>query len=307
MSDNPHSLPVIQPNDSSGVPLIFEKVAIIGLGLIGGSIALAARQTWPTGLIIGVDNKNVLERAMVRHAIDVAAEDPVVIAEADLVILAAPVQQNIELIASLAQHLSHPAIVTDVSSTKREIVEAASGLPSHLTFVGGHPLAGAPRGGIDRARQDLFVGRPWLFTSTDDAMGDTLDRLRQFVTALGANAHVMSVTEHDHLLAYLSHLPQLVASTLMHVVGSEVGERGLALAGRGLVDTTRLSSSSVTIWQDICATNINEIGSALDVFIAELKQIREQLGQGEALDRVFDSAIKWRSTLATKRRERGMD
>ena len=307
MSDNPRSLPVIQPDTSSGAPLIFEKVAIIGLGLIGGSIALAARRIWPTSLVIGVDKKDVLERAMVRHAIDVAADDPVVMAEADLVILAAPVQQNIELIATLSQHLSHPAIVTDVSSTKREIMEAASSLPSHLTFVGGHPLGGSPRGGIDHARQDLFVGRPWLFTPTDDAMGDALDRLRQFVAALGANAHVMSVTEHDHLLAYLSHLPQLVASTLMHVIGSKVGEGGLALAGRGLVDTTRLSSSSATIWQDICATNIDEIGSALDFFIAELCEIREQLGQGEALDRVFDSAGRWRSTLAAKRRERGVD
>ena len=307
MSDSPRSLPVIQPGAGSGAPPIFEKVAVVGLGLIGGSIALAARQTWPTGLVIGVDDKDVLERAMVRHAIDVAADDPVVMAEADLVILAAPVRQNIGLIAELAQHVSRPAIVTDVSSTKREIVEAARGLPSRLTFVGGHPLGGAPRGGIDHARADLFVGRPWLFTPADDATGDALDRLRQFVTALGANVHVMSVAEHDRLLAYLSHLPQLVASSLMHVVGSAAGEGGLSLAGRGLADTTRLASSPATIWRDICATNIDEIGAALDAFIAELLEIRGQLDHGEALERVFDSAARWRATLAAKRRERGTD
>ena len=307
MADSPRTLPVIQPGAGSGAPPIFEKVAIVGLGLIGGSIALAARQTWPSGLVIGVDDKDVLERAMVRHAIDVAADDPVVIGEADLVILAAPVQQNIEVIADLAQHVSGPAIVTDVSSTKREIVEAARGLPSRLTFVGGHPLGGAPRGGFDYARADLFVGRPWLFTPADDGAGSALDRLHQFVTGLGANAHVMSVTEHDRLLAYLSHLPQLVASTLMHVVGSAAGESGLALTGRGLADTTRLASSPATIWRDICATNADEVGAALDAFIAELSEIRGQLDRGAALERVFDSAVRWRATLAAQRREQGTD
>jgi prephenate dehydrogenase len=304
MSDRPRTLPVIQSGAGSGAPPIFEKVAIVGLGLIGGSIALAARQTWPTGLVIGVDDREVLERAMVRHAIDIAADDPVVMAEADLVILAAPVQQNIELVAELAQHVPGRAVVTDVSSTKREVVEAARALPPRLTFVGGHPLGGAPRGGIDSARSDLFAGRPWLFTPAHDAAGDAVDRLRRFVTALGADAHVMSVVEHDRLLAFLSHLPQLVASTLMHVVGNAAGEPGLALAGRGLADTTRLASSPTTIWRDICATNTDEIGAALDAFIAELREVRGQLASGEALERVFESAIRWRATLAAQGRER---
>jgi prephenate dehydrogenase len=108
--------------------------------------------------------KDVLEKAMVLHAIDVAAEDPVVMAEADLVILAAPVEQNINMLAELDQHVTTPAVVTDVGSTKRTTVEAARALPSRFTFVGGHPLGGAPRGGIEHARPDLFEKRPWLFT-----------------------------------------------------------------------------------------------------------------------------------------------
>lgn len=305
MAEGSHTLPMIQPGQGSGAPPIFEKVAIVGLGLVGGSIALAARQNWPAGLVIGVDDKDVLEKAMLRHAIDVAADDPVVIAEADLVILAAPVRQNVALLAELEEHIHGPAVVTDVSSTKREVVEAARILPPRLTFVGGHPLGGAPRGGIDYARADLFSGRPWLFTPVDDSSGDALDRLGQFVTAFGAEVHMMSAADHDRLLAFLSHVPQIVASTLMCIVGDAAGEKGLALAGRGLADTTRLASSPTTIWRDICATNTDEIGAALDRLITELRTLRCELDSGETLDRVFKSAARWRAVLAAQRREGG--
>ena len=304
MAEGSRTLPVIQSGQASGVPPIFEKVAIVGLGLVGGSIALAIRQNWPSGLVIGVDEKDVLERAMVRHAIDVAADDPVVIAEADLVVLAAPVRQNVELLTELGEHIHGPAVVTDVSSTKRAVVEAARILPPRLTFVGGHPLGGAPRGGIDYARADLFSGRPWLFTPVNDSSGDALDRLGRFVTAFGAKVHIMSADDHDKLLASLSHVPQIVASTLMSIVGDAVGEKGLALAGRGLADTTRLASSPTTIWRDICATNTDEIGAALDSLITELRTLRSELDSEEALDRIFESAARWRAVLAAQRGER---
>jgi len=303
MAEGSRTLPVIQSGQASGVPPIFEKVAIVGLGLVGGSIALAIRQNWPSGLVIGVDEKDVLERAMVRHAIDVAADDPVVIAEADLVVLAAPVRQNVELLAELGEHIHGPAVVTDVSSTKRAVVEAARILPPRLTFVGGHPLGGAPRGGIDYARADLFSGRPWLFTPVNDSSGDALDRLGRFVTAFGAKVHIMSADDHDKLLASLSHVPQIVASTLMSIVGDAVGEKGLALAGRGLADTTRLASSPTTIWRDICATNTDEIGAALDSLITELRTLRSELDSEEALDRIFESAARWRAVMAAQRGE----
>src|SRR4029077_19258064 len=137
-------LPVIQPGQRPAAEgAIFAKIGIVGLGLIGGSIAIAARQLWPTALVIAVDNKDVLEMAMRLHAIDVAADDLVVLAECDLVVLAAPVKQNIAVIADLDEYVRVPAVVTDVGSTKREVVRAAATLPDRLTFVGGHPLAGA--------------------------------------------------------------------------------------------------------------------------------------------------------------------
>ena len=302
MTDTRRSLPVIQPGPKASEPPVFEKVAIVGLGLIGGSLALAVRETWPGGLVIGVDDKPVLERAMLRHAIDVAADDPVVMAEADLVVLAAPVRTNLALLAELEEHVPGAAVVTDVGSTKRDVVEAARALPARLTFIGGHPLGGAPRRGIDHARPDLFRDRPWLFTPSDDRHGDTVEKLRQFVTGFGAVPHVLAPDAHDRLLAFLSHVPQLTASVLMHVVGDAIGEDGLALSGRGLADTTRLASSPADIWKDICATNADEVGIALDALIVEFRAVRDNLADGRTIDRIFDSASRWRAALAARRR-----
>ncbi len=301
-------LPVIQPGELNRRPAqepIFPKVGIVGLGLIGGSIAIAARQIWPASLVIGVDNKDVLETAMRLHAIDVAADDPYVLAEADLVILAAPVKQNIELLAALDENVTQPAVVTDVGSTKRAIVEAARGLPPKFTFIGGHPLGGAAKGGLENARPDLFAGRPWLLTPADASLsrrsdanaGDAIEKLSAFVKALGAEPRVVDVATHDRLLAFLSHLPQLTASALMNVVGNAVGAQGLGLSGKGLADTTRLASSPPDIWRDIAATNADEIGPALDALIELLQDLRRDLQTGDRLADIFTDAANWRRTL----------
>ena len=291
-------LPVIQPGrPTAGAKPIFEKIGIVGLGLIGGSIAMAARAIWPSSLVIAVDNKDVLETAMRLHAIDVAADDLIVLAEADLVILAAPVRQNLLLLDELDANVRVPAVVTDTGSTKRAIVEAARQLPPRFSFIGGHPLGGAAASGLDHARAELFKGRPWLFTPTSDKTGDALDKLLEFARALGALPRVVGVGAHDRMLAYLSHLPQMTASALMQVVGEAVGDDGLALAGKGLVDTTRLASSPSEIWKDIGATNADEIGAALDTLIAVLSDLRKDLGSGEKLEEVFSAANRWRERL----------
>ena len=301
MPESFRSLPVIQPGLSGSSTPLFDKVAIVGLGLIGGSIALAARQHWPSALVIGIDRKDVLEKAMVLHAIDVAADDPVVMAEADLVILAAPVEANIALLAQLDQYVAAPAIVTDVGSTKQTTVTAARKLPERLVFVGGHPLGGAPRGGIEHARPDLFKGRPWLFTPEGNNSTEVVERLCTFVRTLGAEPHTVEPAEHDALPAFVSHLPQLATSALMHVVGTSAGEQGLALTGRGLFDATRLASSPADIWRDICRSNAGSIGEALDALIRELQRLRAGLESGAEVDRVFDSAGDWRTRLAALR------
>ena len=294
-------LPVIQPgalNRRAPQEPIFPKVGIVGLGLIGGSIALKARELWPTSLVIGVDNKDVLETAMRMHAIDVAADDPIVLAEADLVILAAPVRQNIELLGMLDENVRQPAVITDVGSTKRAVVEAARSLPPRFRFIGGHPLGGAAKGGLEHARSDLFAGRPWLLTPAGERdAGDAVEKLTSFVRALGAEPRLMDVATHDRLLAFLSHLPQLTVSALMGVVGEAVGPDGLALSGKGLADTTRLASSPADIWKDIAATNADEIGPALDALVTVLQDLRRDLPRGDKLVEVFNDAANWRKTL----------
>jgi prephenate dehydrogenase len=305
VSDNPRFLPIVQPPRDAAAPPVFGRIAIVGLGLIGGSIALAARERWPSSLVIGVDDKDVLERAMRRHAVDVGADDPIVAAEADLVILAAPVAQNIELLGALAEHVRGSAVVTDVGSTKRSTLAAAAVLPARLTFVGGHPLGGAARQGIDHARSDLFRGRPWLFTPTGATPPETLDRLFLFASALGAEPRAIDPVEHDRIAARISHLPQLAASALMRVIGDEVGEEGLALSGRGLADTTRLASSPAGIWGDICATNEDEIGAALDALIDELQRVRGRLTERQAVEELFDAANEWKARLARIRGDQG--
>jgi prephenate dehydrogenase len=288
-------LPLAADDRAARTPPPFERIAIIGFGLIGGSLALAVRQRWHGGLIIAVDRKDVLEAAMRVHAADVAADDLVIVAEADLIVLAAPVRQNIAVLEQLADHIPGSALVTDVSSTKSAIVQAARTLPERLRFVGGHPLAGAATGGFDVARPDLFADRPWILTP---ALADTdVGRLEEFVTALGAMPRRMGAEEHDRLLAALSHLPQLAASALMHVIGERAGREALALSGRGLRDTTRLASSPPDIWRDIAATNTAHLSAALDDVIGALQRLRADLANGDELERIFESAARWKQVL----------
>lgn len=287
------------PDASRGTSQVppFQRVGIVGLGLIGGSIALAARQAWPSVRIVGVDRAPVLDTARRMRVIDEGGPSPSVLSDADLVILAAPVRQNAAVLIEVGRAMAGPAIVTDTGSTKRQITEAARQLPDRVVFVGGHPLAGAAVGGVAHARADLFKGRRWLFTPDGDADGPALHRLETFVRGLGAVPAAMGVDDHDRLLAFVSHLPQLAASALMDVVGEAVGEDGLTYAGRGLVDTTRLASSPPDIWTDIVATNSDQVGVALDRLIGRLQALRDDLDGGDRLTAVFESARRWRQAL----------
>lgn len=298
----PRELPLVRPADFVAPPPIFERIGIVGLGLIGGSIALRARRLWPRSLVIGVDCNEVLEKAMVLHAIDVAADDLSIIGGAELVILAAPVAAIIERLGELAELLPTQGVITDVGSTKRAILEAARALPDRVVFIGGHPMAGSARRGIEHARADLFEGRPWLLVPPDgtgtggSTAAAALEKLEQFVRALGAEPDVIGADEHDRVMAALSHLPQLAASALMTIVGELAGER-LRLAGDGLRDTTRLAASSIDVWRDICAANRDFLADALRGYAAALAHASEALADEAALADLFQRANELRKQI----------
>jgi prephenate dehydrogenase/GNAT superfamily N-acetyltransferase len=275
----------------------FARIAIVGFGLIGGSLAKAIRQRYAGSTIVAIDCKPVVETVLQARAADVGGDELSAASGADLVVLAAPVRQNIDAIRRLAAAHPGTALVTDVGSTKRETIDAARGLPERLRFVGGHPLAGAATGGLGAARADLFDARPWILTPTGAVDDPSFRRLRELLTAIGARTAVMSPDEHDRLMAYLSELPQFVVSALMHVVGKRAGKGGLAFAGRGLHDTTRLATSPAGIWRDIAATNVGPLKDALQEMIGTLTRLERDLGDGAALAEIFASAERWKHTL----------
>jgi prephenate dehydrogenase len=196
-------LPLAGVKPASQAPLVFERIAIVGLGHIGGSIALAARLAWPTALVIGVDRNDVLEGAIRLHAVDVAAEHLSIISEADLVVLACSAEQSLARLEELAGHLERDAVVTDIGRAKGDIMRVARRLPPHLSFVGGYPLVEAG-GGISSAHADLFVGRPWILTSPDTGWpSPALPRFEAFVVALGGHPRVIDPSEYDKMIAAL--------------------------------------------------------------------------------------------------------
>ncbi len=274
----------------------FETVTIVGVGLIGGSIALGVRDRWPSVRITGVDRPAVIAHAMSSNAIDRGVSDVTAAIDASLIVLAAPVADNLRLLTEVAARLGGDAVITDVGGTKRDIVAAAQALPHPERFVGGHPIGGAERGGFGFARPNLFVRRPWIFTP-EAADAAALASLTALARGLGADPTILDAATHDRLMAYVSHLPQLAATALMHVAGGGADVDGLRLSGRGLLDTTRLASSPASVWRDICSSNADLIGEALDQMIAALSSMRADLAKGDALTGLFNDAAHWRTEL----------
>ncbi|MEO5896904.1 MAG: prephenate dehydrogenase/arogenate dehydrogenase family protein [Vicinamibacterales bacterium] len=255
-------------------------VAIVGHGLIGGSIALALDALASPPMVITVDQDEDLGKT----------------AGADLVVLAAPISENLRILSLIPGHLSAGTLITDTGSAKAGIVAAAAQLPPHVRFIGGHPMAGAAAAGRLAARPDLFAGRRWILTPDSQSRQADLAGLCALVEAIGAVPHVMDAAEHDRLIAFVSHLPQLTISALMHVAGEAAGESGLQLAGSGLHDSTRLAASPAPLWREIVGSNRTNIDAALDELIAALQRMRNDEGT-DRLESIFTSAARWKERL----------
>ncbi len=255
------------------------RLAIVGPGLIGTSVALAAARRWPGLEVRTVDQGDPLES----------------ISDSLVVVLAMPVDVIIQTLPRLGATMHRQALVLDTGSTKRAVMAAAAaaGLSQ---FVGGHPMAGGTMPGPSEARADLFDGRAWFLANPDAP--DAVRRAVTFVEALGARPVVLSDRgeEHDRLMAAVSHLPQMVASALMLTVARSVGEDNLKWAGKGLRDTTRLASSQASVWESVLATNSQEIRPLLRLLAADLVCLSDQLEDRDAIRRFFDEASRAKSS-----------
>lgn len=244
----------------------FARVGIVGLGLIGGSVALALRATWPSVRIVGVDSAPIADAALARTIIDERRDSARALADLDLIVLATPVAAIIDTIADLGR-AGVSAVVTDVGSTKRRVLEAAESARL-VNFVGGHPMAGSERGGVDAARADLFGGRPWFLSPASTSSIEARGRVSRLVQGVGASPSTLTPDAHDRTVAYLSHVPQLLAIGLMVTGAEALGENGLRYAGRGFDEMTRLAASSFGVWESILATNADYIAEALQAMAA---------------------------------------
>jgi prephenate dehydrogenase len=277
----------------AGSPLA--RIGIVGLGLVGGSIAWSLRTAWPSTVVVGVDRTDVVDEALRRGAIDAAAASVADLADADLVVLAAPLTGIISSLDEAAR-AGLRGVVTDVGSTKRLVLRAARDA-GVATFVGGHPMAGAERAGFDYARAGLFDGRPWLVVPPAEAPAAAIARVEHFARALGATPRRMTADEHDRTMAFVSGLPQVVAVSLMRAVGAAAGEAGLAAAGPALVEMTRLAASPVHLWTEIAASNADLMAEALAALVRELGAARDGMAGGAWVEEAFPDARRWRARL----------
>jgi prephenate dehydrogenase len=267
----------------------FERVGIVGLGLIGGSVALGLRRRWPGLHVVGVDRPEVSAAARRLGAVSDTRAALENLRDADLVVLATPVPEILRCLED-ARAANLGALLTDVGSTKRHIVARARELG--VRFVGGHPVAGSAQAGLTHARPDLFDGREWLVVPGTGTSAD-LDRMETTVRGLGAAPRRIDADTHDRLMAYVSHLPQLLSSALMAVAGDAVGASGLASAGPGFADMTRLAASHADVWRGILATNADYIAQALRALVATLPADASSLANAAGIEALFAQANNW--------------
>jgi prephenate dehydrogenase len=265
------------------------QITVIGTGHIGGSLCLALKKHRFLGRIIGSDRATVLERAQHLGVIDEGNTNPVdAVRGSQVVILATPVSAIIDLIERLGPALPANTLLTDVGSTKAEIVERAKkifGTNTELRFLAAHPMAGKEQSGVENADPDLFQGAAWFVTPIagqkvhDGLSGEYLE----WVEKIGARIATLDAAEHDRLCGWISHLPQMISTALAATLVDEYGEDAplLEAGGRALREMTRISSSPYSVWRDIALTNKNNIQDALHKLEQRLAHIRENLDNRE--------------------------
>lgn len=281
------------------------KLVVCGVGLIGGSFALALRRAGAVERIVGIGRRReVLERACALGVIDEIAEGWAdALDGADLVLLAAPVGQTDAILAAMAPHLRAGTVVTDAGSTKRDVVAA---LRSHLggalaDVVPAHPIAGAEKSGVEAAFAELYMGRKVVLTPLPESRPEAVQKVRDAWEACGANVVGMTPEEHDRVFAAVSHLPHLLAFGLVDdLAGRSNAPLLFSHAASGFRDFTRIAGSHPEMWRDICVANRVALLEELDAYLGELARLRMMLveGDGDGLEAVFERARHARNAWA---------
>jgi len=290
------------------------KLVIIGVGLIGGSFALALRKAGRVRHIVGVGrSRENMQRALALGAIDeIAADLASALSGANVIFLAVPVGQTGETLARMAPLLEPDSIVTDAGSTKQDVIAAARlHLLRHLkNFVPGHPVAGAERSGASAADPDLFQGKNVVLTPLEETSADATQLVTGLWQACGATVSRLSAAQQDDILAAVSHLPHVLAFALMDLLSGTQGTSSdtlkagelLRFTGTGFRDFTRIAGSSPEMWRDICLGNRDTLLRRIDAYQRELAAIRDMLARndGEALERLFTNARETRRRWVKK-------
>jgi prephenate dehydrogenase len=267
----------------------FRQVTIIGTGLIGGSLGLALKKRHLAARIVGCDRPPVLERAHECGAIDDGISNPAdAVQGSDLVVLATPVLPIIDLIERLGPALPVKTLVTDVGSTKAEIVQHAAksfGRTAGQRFLAGHPMAGKEHAGVEFADADLFEGAAWLFTPLprQNVYAGLCGEFIHCAEKMGAKVAVVEPADHDRFCAWISHVPQMISTALAATLVDEFGPDApvLDIGGRALREMTRISGSPYSMWRDVAITNKKNISDALQKLEQRLAHIRENLDSRE--------------------------
>jgi prephenate dehydrogenase len=278
-------------------------VTIVGVGLIGGSIGLALRQRNPGVKVIGVGSRQAtLDSALELGAItSIAPSAEAAVADADLVVVCAPVDHIVDEVQKLARHCKPGTLITDAGSTKAAIASALSSAdsrwPADVRFVGSHPLAGNEKKGPQHARAELFAGRTVVITPTSDAKPSDVQRLKAFWSGLGANVVQMSAAEHDSALAMTSHLPHLAAAA----IAGATPERYVTLTAGGWQDTTRIAAGDPVLWRQIMLSNRENLLAALGQLTTLLDAWRAAIEAQDAteLERLLTEAKRIRDAVGS--------
>lgn len=275
-----------------------ETVAIVGVGLIGASFGLALRQAGFPGEILGVSSNPAIQTAKRLGAIDREVSLAEAAKQADLLYLSQPVDRILGTIAELGPIVRPGTLVTDAGSTKASIVKRATEYLPGNAFLGGHPMAGKETSGAAAADANLFRGRLYLLTPLGEESGMTA-QFRQWLLRIGAITRDVTPEEHDRTVAFTSHLPQLLSTTLAAALQRQSNPNLLAIHGPGLLDLTRLALSPHELWSSILSENREQVLSALDTYIHELQQARKSVELDE-LQPLFASGQTFAAALRKK-------